>query len=36
MVNYRFRIQNEYASWEQELMERENQLKERERELNLE
>lgn len=36
IVNYRFKIQDEYASWEQDLMERENRIKEKERELNLE
>ena len=36
IVNYRFRIQDEYAAWEQELMEREAEIKERERELSLE
>lgn len=36
MVNYRYRIEDEYSAWEQELTERENRIKERERELNLE
>ena len=36
IVNYRFRIQDEYAAWEQDLMEREAEIKERERELSLE
>ncbi len=36
IVNYRFRIQNEYSAWEQELMEREAQIKEIEKELKLE
>ncbi|MBQ9991671.1 MAG: hypothetical protein IJP31_12165 [Lachnospiraceae bacterium] len=36
IVNYRFRIQDEYSTWEQELTERENRIKEKERELNLE
>jgi len=36
IVNYRFRIQDEYAAWEQDLMEREAEMKAKERELNLE
>lgn len=36
IVNYRYRIQNEYSVWEQELTEREERIKEKERELNLE
>lgn len=36
IVNYRYRIQDEYSTWEQELTERENRVKEKERELNLE
>lgn len=33
VLNYRHALENEYATWEQELTERENALKEREREL---
>lgn len=33
MINYRISIENKYAAWEQELTERENQVREQEREL---
>ncbi|MGN1313670.1 MAG: hypothetical protein ACI4VG_01495 [Lachnospiraceae bacterium] len=36
IVNYRYRIQDEYAAWEQELTEREERVREKEQELNLE
>lgn len=35
VLNYKFAIENEYASWEQELKERENAVREKERELNI-
>ena len=35
VLNYKYAIENEYASWEQELKERENAVREKERELNI-
>ena len=35
MINYKTNIINQYSSWEQELTERENAVKEKERELNI-
>lgn len=35
ILNYRNNIQNEYAAWEEELTERENAVREKERELNI-
>ncbi len=35
ILNYRNNIQNEYAAWEEELTERENTVREKERELNI-
>ena len=35
VLNYKDAIENEYASWEQELKERENAVREKERELNI-
>lgn len=35
ILNYRSRIENEYASWEQELMQREREVREKERELGI-
>jgi hypothetical protein len=34
-INYRRAIQNEYSEWEQELTERENTVREKERELGI-
>ena len=36
ILNYRQALENEYASWEQDLKERENKVREKERELNIE
>ncbi len=36
VINYKNVIENEYASWQQELTERENKIREKERELNIE
>ena len=35
MINYRIAIENNYAAWEQELTERENLVREQERELGI-
>ncbi len=35
ILNYRNALENEYASWEQDLKERENKIREKERELNI-
>ncbi len=35
MINYRIAVENKYASWEQELTEREQQVREQERELGI-
>lgn len=35
VLNYRHTVENEYAQWEQELKERENAVREKERELNI-
>ncbi|MBQ3105010.1 MAG: hypothetical protein IJC59_03995 [Lachnospiraceae bacterium] len=36
MMNYRFRLENEYAAWEEDLTEREEEIRKKERELHLE
>ena len=36
VLNYRYKLENDYAAWEQELNERENAIREKERELKLE
>ena len=36
IINYKNNIINQYSSWEQELTERENAVREKERELNIE
>ena len=36
ILNYKKQILNEYASWEQELTERENRVREKEQELSME
>ncbi len=35
VLNYKYALENEYASWEQELKDRENTIREKERELNI-